>query len=80
MTSIRREIHGALRDELGIEPPSPDTDLIATGLFDSLAVISLLVVLEERVGVRVALDTIGLDDVRSVERLESLLRRTAIAA
>ena len=80
MIAIRAEIREAMRDELSIEPPSDDTDLIAIGLFDSLAVVSLLVVLEERLQVHVPLDGIELDQIRTIERLVSLFARTRAAA
>lgn len=81
MSDIRRAIEAAMRDELGIEPPSPDTDLIASGLFDSLAVVSILAVLEQRLGVRVALDALTLDDLRTIRRLELLfVKASSVAA
>jgi acyl carrier protein len=78
--AIRAEIREAMRDELSIEPPSDDADLIATGLFDSLAVVSLLLVLEERLQVHVPLDGLDLDHIRTIDRLASLFARTRAAA
>src|SRR5580692_10454299 len=73
MTTLREHIHAVMRDELSIEPPPPGADLIASGLFDSLAIVMLLVELEQRVGIKVPLGDLTLDDLRTVERLESLL-------
>jgi thioesterase domain-containing protein/acyl carrier protein len=75
MTTLREHIHAVMRDELSIEPPPPDADLIASGLLDSLAVVTLLVELEQRVGIKIPLGELTLEDLRTVERLESLLGR-----
>jgi D-alanine--poly(phosphoribitol) ligase subunit 2 len=64
----------ALFDEaLHIEVPSPDTDLIDSGLLDSLQLVQLLLHIEERMGARIPLDEVELDDLRSVTRLASLI-------
>jgi acyl carrier protein len=71
--TIREVIHSVMRDELAIDPPPPGTDLIASGLFDSLAIVSLLVELEQRLCVRVPLDGLDLEQIRTVDRLERLI-------
>ena len=73
MLTIRQEIDRVLVEELCIEAPAPDTDLIATGLLDSLSIVTLLVELEQRFGVEVPLETLDLDAIRTVERLEATL-------
>lgn len=79
MTTIREHIHRAMWEELDIDAPPADTDLITTGLLDSLAAVSLLVVLEERLGIKVPLAGLVLDDIRTVERLESTLANARAA-
>jgi acyl carrier protein len=78
--TIRDHIHAVMRDELAIEPPAAGTDLIASGLFDSLAVVTLLVVIEQRLDVRISLDELDLERIRTVERLESLIADTRAAS
>ena len=68
------------RDELHIEVPSPDTDLFETGLIDSLQLVLLLLQLEQRLGVRIPLDEVELEDLRSVDRLARVVEaRSALA-
>ena len=68
----------ALFDEaMHIEVPSPDTDLIESGLLDSLQLRQLLVQIEERTGTRIPLREVQLDDVRSVARLAHLISEKA---
>jgi methoxymalonate biosynthesis acyl carrier protein len=67
----------ALFDEaLHIEVPSPDTDLIESGLLDSLQLVQLLHI-EERMGTRIPLEEVELDDLRSVGRLAGLIAQKA---
>ncbi len=41
-----------VRDRLGVEVPSSDTDLVADGLIDSLALVTLIVGIEDTFGCR----------------------------
>lgn len=56
-----------------IEVPSPDTDLLETGVLDSLQFVELLLQLERRFGLRVKVEDINLDDLRTLERIARLL-------
>ena len=56
-----------IRETLGVEVPSTDTDLIEGGLLDSLALVSLLAELEREFGFELPLDTLEVDDFRTVE-------------
>jgi acyl carrier protein len=68
----------ALFDEaLHIEVPSPDTDLIESGLLDSLQLVQLLLHIEERMATRIPLEEVELDDLRSVGRLAGLIAQKA---
>ena len=51
--------------------PSPDTDLIESGLLDSLALVSLLAEIEREFGFELPLDTLEVDDFRTVESAAS---------
>jgi acyl carrier protein len=62
----RERITRLIRDTLGVEVPSPDTDLIETGLLDSLALVSLLAEIEREFGFELPLDTLEVDDFRTV--------------
>ena len=56
-----------IRETLGVEVPSTDTDLIETGLLDSLSLVSLLADIEREFGFELPLDTLEVDDFRTVE-------------
>ena len=54
------------RDKLEIDVPAPETDLIETGLMDSLVFVELLFQLERDWGVTIAVETVDLDRFRSI--------------
>ena len=56
-----------------IEVPSPDTDLLETGVLDSLQFVELLMQLEQRFGFRVKVEDLNLDDLRTLERIARLV-------
>jgi acyl carrier protein len=60
-----------IRENLGLDVPSPDTDLIESGLLDSLALVSLLAEIEREFGFELPLDTLEVDDFRTVESAAS---------
>lgn len=72
-TDTAEEILGVFRDVMGVEVPSRETDILETGLLDSLALVTLLVELEERFGVRIDLETLDLEDLRTVESLGAVV-------
>lgn len=62
---------------LHLEVPSADTDLLESGLLDSLQLVDLLVLIEEEFGRRISLEAIELDDLRSLARLAQLVSTCA---
>jgi acyl carrier protein len=62
---------------LHLEVPSADTDLLETGLLDSLQLVDLLLLIEEEFGRRISLEAIELDDLRSLTRLAELVCTSA---
>src|SRR5688572_2271154 len=56
-----------------IEVPSPDTDLLETGILDSFQFVELLVQLEQRFGLRIKIDDIDLDDLRTLTQIARLV-------
>jgi acyl carrier protein len=67
------EIRGVLAEKLLVEVDSPDTDLLPAGILDSLALIQLLVHLEERFGVKIALQDLDIEDLRSIRSIARLV-------
>ena len=55
-----------LRERLHLDVPSPDTDLVETGLMDSLQFVQLVLHLEEDFGIHIPLEDLGIDHFRSV--------------
>lgn len=71
--AIVRDLTAVFRDKLFIEVPAADTDLIDSGLLDSLQLVQLLLHVEQDFGYRIPLDEIDLDDLRSLERLARVI-------
>ena len=69
-------VHDVFRDVLGVRVPDDDTDVIATGLLDSLGVAELLLTLEERFGITFDMGTLDLDDIRSVRSIVAFVTRS----
>ncbi|HZM33830.1 MAG TPA: phosphopantetheine-binding protein [Burkholderiales bacterium] len=67
------DLNRLLAEKLHIEAPAPDTDLIETGLLDSLRLVELLLHIELELGSRIAIEEIDLDDLRSVARIARLI-------
>ncbi len=77
MTSVENstvsEIRGLLSDKLLVEVDSPDADLLDAGILDSLALIQLLLHLEERFGVKIPLDELEVEDLRSISSIARMV-------
>jgi methoxymalonate biosynthesis acyl carrier protein len=57
------------RHTLNIDVPSSQTDLIQTGLLDSLALVELLLELEREFDVSIPLQDLDIENFRTVERI-----------
>ncbi len=67
-------ITALIRDAVGIDVEDPTTNLLATGIIDSLAFVSLLVTIEQEFGVSIDVNTLDLEDFQSVERITRFIR------
>ena len=56
-----------------IEAPAPDADLLESGILDSFQLVELLAQLERHFGLRVRIDDIELDDLRTLSRIARML-------
>jgi acyl carrier protein len=61
--------------KLNLEVSSVDTDLVGTGLLDSLALVELLAQLEETFGLLVSTDDLELENFRSIARIAGFVAR-----
>ncbi len=71
--TLVKEIRTLIADKLLLEVSSPDEDLLSSGVLDSLTLIQLLVGLEQHFGIRIPLEEMQIDDVRSVRALAHLV-------
>jgi acyl carrier protein len=58
---------------LNVAPPAPETDIIETALLDSLALVTLLFGIEEEFGKQIPLESLEIDDFRTIERIARLI-------
>jgi acyl carrier protein len=62
-------VQGLFEEALSIPAPAPDADIIDGGLLDSLALVTLLFEIEVEFGVQIPLDSLEIDDFRTIERI-----------
>jgi acyl carrier protein len=71
--SLISQVGRLIAEKLLVEANSPQEDLVSAGVIDSLSLIQLLVNLEEHFGVRIALDELEIDDLRSIQSIARLI-------
>ncbi|MGB5079760.1 MAG: phosphopantetheine-binding protein [Burkholderiales bacterium] len=71
--SIIERLGAVFVESLRVEVPSPDTDLLETGILDSFQFVELLLQLERRFAFRIAIENINLDDLRTLKRIARLV-------
>jgi len=64
--ALREEIHSVLSRDLNLQVETVESDLIASGVIDSVALVELIPELEARYGVEILLDEVDLEVFRSV--------------
>ncbi|HEX5431828.1 MAG TPA: acyl carrier protein [Bryobacteraceae bacterium] len=69
------DVQTLLSEQLMLKVESPDTDLLKTGMLDSLRLVELLFHLEEQFGVRIPIEDLDTEDLRSVHSIAELLTR-----
>ncbi len=69
---LEERIREFLADRMAIEVPTPDTDLLAAGYLDSLALAELLAQLETEIGCRFGVEDLDLDRLRTVRGLAEI--------
>jgi methoxymalonate biosynthesis acyl carrier protein len=66
---IEQSIIGFLRDHFGVEVADSGTDLIESGILDSAMVVDLVLYLEERFAVTVALEDLEFENFATIESI-----------
>jgi acyl carrier protein len=69
-----RIIH-LLSESVHVEVPSADTDLMESGLLDSLMLVELMSSLEEQFGVHISFDEVEIDNFRSARRIAEFVNQ-----
>lgn len=77
-TDVTAQISELIRDQLSIDVPAPDTDLLESGLLDSLALVMLITALEDAFACELPLDDFEIDQFRSVEQIVGFLRSAGV--
>jgi D-alanine--poly(phosphoribitol) ligase subunit 2 len=72
-TAIIERLGALFTERFHIEVPSADTDLLETGILDSFQFVELLFQLEQHFGLRVSIDDIDLEDLRTLARIARLV-------
>jgi acyl carrier protein len=72
-TGVLEALRELFLNDLHIEMPSPETDLLGTAVMDSLMLVELLVAIEDRFGLRLELRELSLDDIRSPHSIAALI-------
>ena len=67
------EIRALLSEKLLVEVESPDTDLLEGGILDSLTLVQLLVLLEERFELKFPMHELEIENLRSLHSIARLV-------
>jgi acyl carrier protein len=69
------DIRSVLRDHLHVLVESPDANLLDAGLVDSIGLVELIIQLEDRFGMVLPMESLELDDLRSINTIADLITR-----
>ena len=62
-------VRRVFEDALSVAAPEPDVDIIQSSLIDSLGLVTLLFELEREFGVKVPLESLEVEDFRTIDNL-----------
>lgn len=71
--AIRERVARLFAEELHIDVPAGDVDLLGTARLDSLGVVELIVQLEKQFGLRIELEDLELENFRTIESIAALV-------
>jgi D-alanine--poly(phosphoribitol) ligase subunit 2 len=66
---VLEQLGALFAETFHIEVPAPDADLLESGILDSLQFVELLAQLEQRFDLRIRIDDLDLDDLRTLKRI-----------
>jgi len=70
---LRDRIASIFSDKLHIEVASSETDLMQSGLLDSLALVELLFHIEQELGIKITLESLELENFRSIASIAEFI-------
>ena len=79
-TSLEHRITRLFATALNLDVPSADTDLFETGALDSLALVELLLQLEQEFGVTTAVEDLEVQNFSSIHRIAAFVAAQIEAA
>ncbi len=68
-------INRIFNETLSITPPAPEVDIIDAALLDSLGLVTLLFEIEQELGLQMPLESLEVDDFRSIGLIAQLIVR-----
>ncbi len=71
--TLRTEIWKLFLEELSVEVPTMETDLIETGILDSLKFVEMLFQLEQRYETCISMDDLEIANFRSIEKIAEFI-------
>lgn len=66
-------IQRIFEESLNMAAPAPSTDIIESALLDSLGLVTLLFGIEQEFGTEIALESLEIDDFRTIESIARLI-------
>lgn len=76
--NLKQEIAALFAEQLNVDVPSAQTDLIVTGVLDSLKFVDLLLRMEQKFGTRVDMNDLDLDNFRSIEKIAQFVAKRRV--
>jgi len=71
--ALQQQVSALFSEKLNLDVASVETDLIETGLLDSLALVELLAQLEESFDVSISTDDLEIENFRSIDNIARFL-------
>lgn len=70
---IMSRLGRVFEDALDMPAPAPDRDILEAGMIDSLGMVTLLFEIEQEFAVQIPMDTLDIEDLRTTERIATLI-------
>lgn len=67
--AVQETVVTIIRDKLEFEVPGAETDLLETGMMDSLKFVELVFNLEKEFGITISLDSLEIDNFRTIANI-----------